>query len=211
MKYRTFIQRNAEKIIFLLIMVIAGMITALVVWKSGISAEAALQQHLSEEVLRFHILANSDSREDQLLKLKVRDGVLEYLEQEMPDCESADATAEWVRKHTDELEKEARDILEEQDCDDTVSAAVTTCWFPEKTYGDVTFPAGNYEALRIEIGAAKGHNWWCVPYPGLCFMNTVNAVVPAEGKEKLKDVLTEEEYSRVTAEDEFRISWFFWK
>ena len=112
MKYRTFIQRNAEKIIFLHIMVIAGMITALVVWKSGISAEAPQQQHLSDEVLRIHILANSDSREDQLLKLKVRDGVLEYLEQEMPDCESADATAEWVRKHTDELEKEARDILE---------------------------------------------------------------------------------------------------
>ena len=67
-----------------------------------------------------------------------------------------------------------------------MSAAVTLCWFPEKSYGDVTFPEGNYEALRIEIGAAKGHNWWCVLYPSLCFMDTTNAVVPREGKEKLK-------------------------
>ncbi len=211
MRYRVFIKRNAEKIISVLIMIIAGMITAFVVWESGVSAEAALQQHLSEEVLRFHVLANSDGQEDQALKLKVRDGVLEYLEREMPDSENVDDTVQWVREHTDELEEEARTVLEEQGCDDTVSAAVTTCWFPEKTYGDVTFPAGNYEALRIEIGAAKGHNWWCVLYPGLCFMDTVNAVVPEEGKQKLKNVLTEEEYSRVTAESDFRISWFFWR
>ncbi len=211
MRYRVFIKRNAEKIISVLIMIIAGMITAFVVWESGVSAEAALQQHLSEEVLRFHVLANSDGQEDQALKLKVRDGVLEYLEREMPDSENVDDTVHWVREHTDELEEEARTVLEEQGCDDTVSAAVTTCWFPEKTYGDVTFPAGNYEALRIEIGAAKGHNWWCVLYPGLCFMDTVNAVVPEEGKQKLKNVLTEEEYSRVTAESDFRISWFFWR
>lgn len=211
MRYRIFIKRNAEKIISVLIMIIAGMITALVVWESGVSAEAALQQHLSEEVLRFHVLANSDSQEDQALKLKVRDGVLAYLEREMPDSENVDDTVQWVREHTDELEEEARNVLDKQGCDDTVSAAVTTCWFPEKTYGDVTFPAGNYEALRIEIGAAKGHNWWCVLYPGLCFMDTVNAVVPEEGKQKLKNVLTEDEYSRVTAESNFKISWFFWE
>lgn len=92
-----------------------------------------------------------------------------------------------------------------------ITAAVTTCWFPDKTYGDVTFPAGNYEALRIEIGSAKGHNWWCVLYPSLCFRDAANAVVPNEGKEKLKHVLTEEEYSEITAGTEFKISWYFWK
>ena len=91
-----------------------------------------------------------------------------------------------------------------------MSAAVMTCWFPDKTYGDLTFPAGNYKALRIEIGEAKGHNWWCVLYPALCFMDSTNAVVPEEGRQKLKNVLTEEEYSRITADTKFRIRWFFW-
>ena len=102
-------------------------------------------------------------------------------------------------------------FVAEENYDYPVTAAVTTCWFPDKTYGDVTFPAGNYEALRIEIGSAKGHNWWCVLYPSLCFRDAANAVVPNEGKEKLKHVLTEEEYSEITAGTEFKISWYFWK
>ncbi len=84
----------------------------------------------------------------------------------------------------------------------------------KQTYGDVTFPAGNYEALRIEIGAAQGRNWWCVLYPNLCFLDAANAVVPEEGKQKLQTVLTEEEYAQITAETEFQIKWYFlerWK
>ena len=72
------------------------------------------------------------------------------------------------------------------------------------------FPAGNYEALRVEIGAAEGHNWWCVLYPNLCFLDSTNAVLPDEGRQKLKNVLTEEEYSGITATSGFKISWFFW-
>ena len=92
-----------------------------------------------------------------------------------------------------------------------VTAELGVCWIPEKSYGSLSFPAGNYEALRIEIGSAKGHNWWCVLYPSLCFRDAANAVVPNEGKEKLKHVLTEEEYSEITAGTEFKISWYFWK
>ena len=155
------------------------------VYRMDAKAQSDLQRRLSEEVLRFHVLANSDSREDQALKLKVRDKVLEFLEANMADEQhmTEDETVMWM----------------------------TTCWFPDKTYGDVTFPAGNYEALRIEIGSAKGHNWWCVLYPSLCFRDAANAVVPNEGKEKLKHVLTEEEYSEITAGTEFKISWYFWK
>ena len=118
-------------------------------------------------------------------------------------------TKDWMRRHTDELEKLAASVIAEAGQDYPVSAAVTTCYFPEKTYGDVTFPAGNYEALRIEIGAAKGHNWWCVLYPNLCFLDATNAVVPEEGKKELKSVLTEEEYSQVTAQSDFKIKWYF--
>ena len=81
---------------------------------------------------------------------------------------------------------------------------MTTSYFPDKTYGDVTFPAGNYTALRVEIGEAKGQNWWCVLYPNLCFLDAVNAVVPEEGKQKLEQVLTEEEYRQVTAAENLK-------
>ena len=80
-----------------------------------------------------------------------------------------------------------------------MKAKLTKSYFPQKTYGDVTFPAGEYEALHIEIGRAKGHNWWCVLYPNLCFVDATNAVVPKKSKEKLKSVLDEEEYEMVTA------------
>ena len=204
------LERHAVKLCFALALVIAAGITSAAAKRADAAEEAALQMHLAQEVLRFHVLANSDSEEDQKLKLQVRDAVLAYMEENMPEEDSADAAKEWARAHTDELEAVGCRTVEEAGAKYPVSAAVTTCWFPDKSYGDITFPAGNYEALRIEIGAAEGHNWWCVLYPGLCFMDTVNAVVPDEGKQKLKNVLTEEEYSRITADKDFKISWFFW-
>lgn len=193
----------------------AGFVCGMMFYKQELTARARTQQHLAQEVLRFHVLANSDSEEDQALKLKVRDAVLSYLETEMPDAAvsendmDVEQTKEWMRAHVDEIEKIGSGVVAKAGYDYPVNAAVTTCYFPDKTYGDVTFPAGNYEALRIEIGAAKGHNWWCVLYPGLCFMDATNAVVPDEGKEKLKNVLTEKEYSQVTVGTKFKIRWYF--
>lgn len=203
--------RRAPLIILIMSLCIASLLTGVMYERADAASQAQLQEHLAEEVLRFHVLANSDSEEDQSLKLKVRDSVLAFLEENMPQTDSAAETAAWVREHIDAVEKVSRDTVAASGSDQTVSAAVTTCWFPDKSYGDVTFPAGNYEALRIEIGAAKGHNWWCVLYPNLCFLDTTNAVVPDEGKQKLKNVLTEEEYSEVTATSDFKISWFFFE
>lgn len=205
------IEKHAVKICFVFAVMLAGVITASVCQKTEAAEQTALQIHLAQEVLRFHVLANSDSDEDQKLKLQVRDAVLGYMKENMPEEESAEAVKDWVRGHIDMIEDVSRRVIAEQGADYEVSAAVTTCWFPDKSYGDIIFPAGNYEALRIEIGEAAGHNWWCVLYPGLCFMDTVNAVVPDEGKEQLKNVLTEEEYSRITADTDFKIRWFFWR
>lgn len=196
-------------VILVMSLCIAALFTGMICKRAEAASRAELQEHLAQEVLRFHVLANSDSEEDQELKLKVRDRVLRYLEENMPESEDSKETAGWVRAHIDEIEEVSREQVQEEGADDPVSAAVTTCWFPDKSYGDVTFPAGNYKALRIEIGEAEGHNWWCVLYPGLCFLDATNAVVPDEGKQKLKDVLTEEEYSEVTAGSDFEISWFF--
>ncbi len=203
-------EKRAVRLCFILAFLLAFLLTAGMYQRADAAEQAGLQEHLAQEVLRFHVLANSDSSGDQELKLKVRDAVLSMLEEDMPESANADETKAWVRAHIDEIEDISRKTVADSGAGYPVSAAVTTCWFPDRTYGDVTFPAGNYEALRIEIGAAQGHNWWCVIYPGLCFMDTTNAVMPDESRRRLKNVLTEEEYSRMTADTDFKISWFFW-
>ena len=207
---RLFIKRNAEKLIFLFAVLTASLVTVIGFRQVEAAGRQELQEHLAGQVLRFHVIANSDSDEDQELKLQVRDAVLDYFADEMPESGDVSQAAAWARQHTDEIEEAGRRALAEAGSDETVNAAVTTCFFPDRTYGDMTFPAGNYEALRVEIGAAEGHNWWCVLYPNLCFLDSTNAVMPDEGKQKLKNVLTEEEYSSITATSSFKIGWFFW-
>lgn len=171
------------------------------------------QEKLAQEVFRFHVLANSDRENDQELKLKVRDAVIAFMKESMkeeyPGAITAKDTKEWSNNHLEEVEKTAERIIEEEGYSYEARAEVTACYFPDKSYGDVTFPEGTYEALRIEIGAAKGHNWWCVLYPNLCFIDATNAKVTDEGKEDLQEVLTDEEYEMVTSTSEFKIKWFF--
>ena len=201
---RLFIKRNAEKTDFSFCSADGFSCDRNACRHVEAAQRLKLQQHLAGEVLRFHVVANSDSDEDQELKLQVRDAVLDYFADEMPESGDASQAAAWAREHTDEIEEIGRATLAKAGSDKTVNAAVTTCFFPDRTYGDVTFPAGNYEALRVEIGAAEGHNWWCVLYPNLCFLDSTNAVLPDEGRQKLKNVLTEEEYSGITATSGFK-------
>lgn len=168
-----------------------------------------MQAELAREVFRFHVLANSDSKEDQALKMQVKDAVIAYMKKELPESESVEITKHFASTHTREIEKIARKIIVEKGYDYSVKARVTTCDFPDKTYGDITFPAGEYEALRVEIGQAEGQNWWCVLYPNLCFIDSVRAVVPEKGKKELKQVLEEDTYEMVTATSRFKIGWFF--
>ena len=160
--------------------------------------EQELQEHLAKEVLRFHILANSDSVKDQGTKSAGEGRGPDWMEQTIPDGLSGEETREWMRSHTQEITELSELILEDAGEKTTVQTAVTTCYFPQKTYGDLTFPAGNYEALRIEIGQAKGHNWWCVLYPNLCFSGRYLQNRTETGEKNLKQVVTEEEYEWIT-------------
>ena len=189
-----------------------GALLLAVLVTAGICGEVrrtSLQKHLADEVFRFHVLANSDSEKDQALKMKVKERVISYMHGELPDSQSMEMTENWARLHLTEIHEIARMALEQEGCQDDVAVEVTNCYFPDKTYGDVTFPQGYYHALRIKIGEAKGQNWWCVLFPNLCFVDSIHAVVPEEGKEDLKEVLTEEEYEMVTATSKFRVKWFF--
>lgn len=170
-----------------------------------------VQKKMAGEVFRFHVLANSDSEKDQALKMKVKENVIAYMKEQLPESESVEMTKAWAKKHIREIEILAEETLRKEGCKDSVRAEVRNCYFPDKTYGDITFPKGDYDALRIEIGEAKGQNWWCVLYPNLCFIDAVHAVVPEEGKEELKEVLDEEEYEMVTATSKFKVKWFFFR
>lgn len=201
-----------KKIALIMALLIAGTCTAVIFQKRSFAVEAKMQktqQELAKEVLRFHILANSDSDDDQNLKMQVKEEVLRFMKSELPESHSVEETKQWAAGHLEEIEALAEELIQEKGYDYPVHAEVTLCDFPDKTYGDVTFPAGEYEALRIEIGEAKGHNWWCVLYPNLCFVDATNAVVPEEGKEELQDVLTDDEYHMITATSKVKIKWFF--
>ena len=137
------VEKHAVKICFVLAVILASIITSGIYSRVDAAAQEKLQEHLAQEVLRFHVLANSDSDKDQELKLQVRDAVLGYMEENVPEEDSADAVKDWARAHIDEIEDVSRGVIAEDGADYPVSAAVTTCWFPDKSYGDVTFPAGN--------------------------------------------------------------------
>lgn len=190
--------------------VMISLILTACVWRAEtVSAKMEqTQRHMAEEVLRFHVLANSDSTRDQKLKMKVKDAVVSWMEEQM-DTESLDQTKAFIRSHLSEIEAVSRETLKEEGASYPVRASLEWMAFPEKTYGDITFPAGTYEALRIQIGKAQGHNWWCVLYPSLCFIDSVHAVVPDRGKKQLENVLTDDEYEMVTAASKFKVKWFF--
>lgn len=170
---------------------------------------ASVQEKLAEEVFRFHVLANSDSEKDQKVKLAVRDAVLSYMKEDMEEETSVEKTRQWAKEHLEKVEEVADRELKKNGFDYCAEAEVVNCYFPEKHYGDIVFPEGKYEALRIKLGRASGHNWWCVLYPNLCFIDTTCAVVSEEGKEELKEALKEDEYEMITAASDFKIRWFF--
>lgn len=165
-----------------------------------------LQPAIASKILRFHVLANSDSAEDQAVKKEVRDAVGTYLQPLLKEAGSLDETKQIVNDNMECIIEIAKMTLEENGYDYEVNAAITVTDFPEKSYGSYTFPKGEYEALQISLGEGSGQNWWCVLYPNMCFRGTVYEVVEEEAGEALKEVLNPWEYADVfESEDvEFR-------
>ena len=143
-----------------------------------------MQKGIAEKIIRFHVIANSDTKADQNLKLAVRDA---------------------VRKIIEDMMQTAEKVIAERGYDYDVDICLTDTDFPVKTYGAYTFPAGNYEALEIVIGAGKGHNWWCVMYPNMCFSDTMYEVIDEDARSSLKRVLSEDEYQQVLASGDYQV------
>ena len=126
------------------------------------------QRALADQVVRLHVIANSDSAEDQALKLAVRDGVLSRAEALYPPDATLDQARAALAGHLDELAAAGQAVVDAHGGTDRVTAQLTRCWFPTKTYDGFALPAGEYEALRVVIGEGAGQNWWCVAFPPLC-------------------------------------------
>lgn len=151
---------------------------------------STLQQQIATQVLRFHIRANSDTVADQQKKLRIKQSLLEWLTPILSENTSKSETIQCIRKNLPDIRKEAIRMA----APEPVTVTLQKEWFPEKTYGTCTFPEGIYDALRVDIGQAKGHNWWCVLYPSLCFADALEPSMTEEGEEKLQQVLDEDAY-----------------
>ena len=159
--------------------------------------ENKVQQELAEEVIRFHVRANSDEDMDQKMKVKVKNAVIDYLKPFLADQENVRTARKVILDQLTQIELVAESVLNEYVTikEDTVSVKIKKEAFPEKRYGDFVFPKGTYEAVVISIGEGKGQNWWCMLYPGLCFVDEAYAVVSEEGGERLEEVLSEDTFA----------------
>ena len=192
--------KNAILLIFLL---------SLYIFISAQSYVTAVSSDLSEAVFRLHVLANSDSDEDQELKLKVRDKLLAYMNSICADCSTKEEAISIAQNHKEEFKKIAEETIKENGYNYSVQININNFYFPTKNYGDISLPAGFYDALRVEIGSGKGKNWWCVMFPSLCFIDVSSGVVDDEAKENLEEHLSDESFNIISDSENTELKFKF--
>ncbi|MBU3092585.1 stage II sporulation protein R [Clostridium sp. CM028] len=156
------------------------------------------QSDVAGKLIRFHVIANSDDKTDQKLKLKVRDSVLKYISPKLKDCKSIEESRKIIKNENKNIKKIAETVIKKNGFKYSVASTLSEENFPVKTYGNITLPQGKYEAYRIIIGTGTGQNWWCVMFPPLCFVDITKGNVSYEKTEKeMKTVLSDDEYNLV--------------
>lgn len=153
--------------------------------------ETQAKKGFKDEIIRFHIRANSDKEEDQALKLKIRDKILKEMEEKFKDTKSLDESREIIKQNMREMKSITEKVIREEGKDYEVAVRLGQDNFPTRKYGNLVFPAGDYETLLITLGEGKGQNWWCVMFPPLCFVDITHSV--AYNLEKELGVALEEE------------------
>ena len=205
------IQKRWDRFFILSTAAVICFLFWVILCRSQTRAVETMQQEIAKEIIRFHVLANSDSEEDQALKMKVKEEVLKLLKEELDGISDLDGTRKAIQNHLEDIKNTAENVIRTEGYDYPVTVKLEPHEFPVKTYGDCTFPAGTYEALSVCIGKAEGQNWWCVVFPNLCFADTIHAVVPEKEKQELKNILTEDEYDCLfEGEKKIKIKWKFW-
>lgn len=187
-----------------IVLALGCFLAAAFLWFCQIRAEQyGLAERIAPEILRFHVIANSNSKKDQEVKLKVKsfliDEIYDELDAERRGQTKADIIS-FLSVNREELERKAEEFLRGLGKEDPVSLEIVWCEFPEKFYGDIMLPAGRYQAAHVKIGKGLGHNWWCVLYPRVCITKDAAAVVPEASREELKKLLSPEDYLALQSE-----------
>lgn len=191
-------------------------LSALCLWCAQIRRDQlALAHRIAPQILRFHVIANSNSAKDQEIKLKVKSYLLEHIYEQLytqtdstpqasPSLQTPSEksfTKEDIKSflltHKEELEHDTESYIRQLGVSCPVSFNLTWCEFPEKTYGSLRLPAGTYEAAQLKIGAARGHNWWCVLYPKICITKDAVAAIPDSSLEELRQLLSPEDFQKL--------------
>lgn len=178
--------------LLLLILIFSGIIMGFI--KVDARKDSQIQASIAEEIIRFHVIANSDSKADQDLKLKVKESLVKELSPYLSRATSVTDARTILSDMLPFIKETAENVVRQEGFNYSVTASLEPYNFPIKIYGDYTFPSGTYEALRVKIGDAKGKNWWCVLFPPLCFVDETYSIVDETTEEQLKYLLTEEEF-----------------
>ena len=148
---------------------------------------------IKDEIIRFHVIANSDSEKDQKLKLQIRDEVIKYLEPKLAKSKSINQSREIIKENDKKVKEIARKVVKDKGYNYKIDSQLSKENFPEKVYGNITLPQGEYEAYRILIGDSVGQNWWCVMFPPLCFVDVTKGEVAYNETEKRMDEIVQKE------------------
>ena len=187
------------------IALLIGFVIAIVA--GNFSAFANNCDDIRSSVVRLHILANSDSEEDQQLKLMVRDRLLSSADEIFGNADSIEIAEANVDANLRKIEEISMEVIDENGSDYEVRAELTNMYFTTRVYDNITMPAGYYDALRITIGEAKGRNWWCVLYPPLCLPAATAENPPNEevGGANTHDYFTNEQSDIIEKSTEYEV------
>lgn len=183
------------------------ILVSILIYQGKLYSSAQIQEGISDKIIRFHVIGSSDRDEDQALKLTIKNHVLDYMKEPLSKSESLEDTKRILKEQDSNIIKLVKEVISKNispssnDSIPTVTTAIEEVYFPIKSYGDLTLPAGKYTAFRIILGEGKGSNWWCVLYPPLCFIDATHGVVPDSSREDFKNLLTQEEYEAILSED----------
>ena len=160
---------------------------------------ATTQQNIAENVIRFHVLANGNSPADQNLKEKVRLAILAEFEETLSSAANIEKTRAYLTENLPEMQSIAQSVIASEGYDYSVSANLSTVFFPTQRYGKMSFPPGNYEAVQLIIGEGRGNNWWCLMFPPLCY---VDMTATEAGRQQLASTVTEEGFRLLMHQEE---------
>lgn len=192
--------KNFKKILIIFLLFIIYILFSITSYANAVSKD------ISHSVFRLHVIANSDSEEDQNLKYKVRDALISYMNSISENITSKEEAIKIANENKDEFYNIAKKVISDNGFNYDINIEIGNFSFPSKTYGDIALPAGFYDALKVKIGSASGQNWWCVMFPSLCFVDISEGIVPEESKENLEINLQDEDYNLISSDNiEYKI------